>query len=430
MRQPFLSTIAGDLWQPPTEAVKTLAILNKDLPPQIRLKVQGQESLRRQIEGKKYRLAELKKNPAAASPSGGGGRGRTQLPPSVDPKSGEAKEDPRKTALEGEIKKLEEQERKIVDELNVAGYADAMAFPPPSAPLASGRAILPAPEKPLMENPAIRIWSHDLTAKPGKTYRYRVRVAMNNPLFAKGTSLGSSQQTLATQPVSLGQASEWTAPVSVLDHRYIVVSGASDGMVGLGRVTASFEIFQFHYGYYRKGVAQLEAGDQFDATIVPNDPNRRPIFDLSKLKTPTGELVAIEFPPPVEEDPSNPAAPVVVPLPANSVAGPKELRVATPMYFLDASRVSSVTDQSGGRSGETVRVTLVNDQGQFVHQYPNRALTTDSLMKRIALSAKAGETQGELQQLKGPSDTLLPGLRRPKDESEKPGDDGGGGGGG
>ena len=43
--------------------------------------------------------------------------------------------------------------------------------------------------KALLENADIRVYAHDMSAVPGKVYRYRVRVVCNNPYFGKDIML-------------------------------------------------------------------------------------------------------------------------------------------------------------------------------------------------------------------------------------------------
>ncbi len=440
MRQPFLSTVAGDAWAPPSEASKILAVLSGDMPKEIELKFKNRMDLATKVARLKAQIGQVGKEPARPStgPGGGGGRGgggreATPATPNPNEKVDLTPDEARKKALEGELKKAQDAERKVIEELIALKYLDKSALPAAtgSTPVGDssrgGPGVLTA-AKPTIEDPSIRVWAHDFTATPGKTYRYRVLIATSNPLFGKGTQLASDQQKLATQQVAFGEPSEWTPPIGVLDKRYTFVTGASDGSTAASRVTASFDVYEFHYGFYRKGTAQLEAGDPLEAQVTLNDPNRRPIFDLKKLVNEAGDIVPIVYPEPEPAPEGQPDAKPIIKLPENSVAGPKDLKVSSPLYLLDVTRVASVGEQDG-RSGESTLVTLVNEQGAFVKQVASKSAAGD-LAKRLALSVKLGESQGDLQTIKGPMDAPKIVLPKGPKPPENPGDGGGGGGGG
>lgn len=442
MRQPFLSTIAGDAWAPPNEASKILAVLSGDMPKDIELKFKNRMELATKAARLKAQIGQIGKEPArpnAVPGSGGGGRGSggrevTPAPANPNEKPDLTPDEARKKTLETELKKAQDAERKVIEELIALKYLDKSALPAattstPIGDSSRGTPGLSTLTKPTIEDPSIRVWAHDLTATPGKTYRYRVLIATSNPLFGKGTQLSSDQQKLATQQIAFGEPSEWTPPIGVLDKRYTFVTGASDGSTAASRVTASFDVYEFHYGFYRKGLAQLEAGDPLEAQVTLNDPNRRPIFDLKKLVTETGEIVPIVYPEPEPAPEGQPDAKPIIKLPENSIAGPKDLKVASPLYLLDVTRVASVSEQDG-RSGESTLVTLVNEQGALVKQVASKIAAGD-LAKRLALSVKLGESQGDLQTIKGPMDApkvVIPKAPRPNESPDAGGGGGGGGG--
>lgn len=61
----------------------------------------------------------------------------------------------------------------------------------------------------------IDVWTHDLTATPGKTFRYRCRVDLFNPFFGKERQLVKDQIKLAASPFISSEVSAWSAPVRV-----------------------------------------------------------------------------------------------------------------------------------------------------------------------------------------------------------------------
>src|SRR4029078_257798 len=98
--------------------------------------------------------------------------------------------------------------------------------------------------KPLLENPDVQVWVHDLNVEPGKVYRYRVKLAVSNPFFGRGSALLPDQQDLAKNALLYGQPSEWSEPVRVLDDQYYFITSAAEAdATGAARATA--EVFKF-----------------------------------------------------------------------------------------------------------------------------------------------------------------------------------------
>jgi hypothetical protein len=61
---------------------------------------------------------------------------------------------------------------------------------------------------------------------PGKTYRYRMMVAVNNPAFARTSALVKEQQDLAGSPLVYSAASQWSEPIQVMADQYYFVTSA------------------------------------------------------------------------------------------------------------------------------------------------------------------------------------------------------------
>ncbi len=133
---------------------------------------------------------------------------------------------------------------------------------PRSAPRrpAARRADTPA----LLDAEAMPIWAHDLSVRPGATYRYRLRAVVNNPLYGREALLDPddpSQLTLAEQAVVEGAWSEWTDEIEVPRRKYLFVRGVSEGGALQGQTRVTGEIFEMYYGYYRRSAFTLELGD-------------------------------------------------------------------------------------------------------------------------------------------------------------------------
>ncbi|MCH8825132.1 MAG: hypothetical protein IH984_16680 [Planctomycetes bacterium] len=104
-----------------------------------------------------------------------------------------------------------------------------------------------------IDESAILVWTHDLTAKSGETYRYRATINVYNPFFGKRRNLSSDQEHLADLFIIASAASEWSSQITV-DSRlqlYIIRASApgqsgGSGSLGLGLATA--EVFRYYDG--------------------------------------------------------------------------------------------------------------------------------------------------------------------------------------
>jgi len=130
---------------------------------------------------------------------------------------------------------------------------------------------------------ALAIWAHDLTAEPGSTYQYAVRLKLRNPLFGNVGSIAAEQRELAEQPVIATSMSDWSAPISVPNLSEYFIIAAADGALGLTAgtgPTATAEVFRYFYGSWRQESLRLNAGDSLRSSItLPAD---LPIFRLRK----------------------------------------------------------------------------------------------------------------------------------------------------
>lgn len=100
----------------------------------------------------------------------------------------------------------------------------------------------------------IKVWAHDLKAKPGKTYRYKVLVSVMNPLY-RIPRLNPKQLAENRNRISLGpsqeeiDAAEWSPSATVeLDpaHYYFVTSGSKE------QKRAEIEVWTVYNGIWRK----------------------------------------------------------------------------------------------------------------------------------------------------------------------------------
>jgi hypothetical protein len=285
-------------------------------------------------------------------------------------------------------------------------------------------------ETPLLDDPAVRIWAHDLTAEPGATYRYRLGIVVNNPAFGRVAAMHDEQKDLAEQPLVYGEMSEWTDPVEVDQMEYFFVTSASSGGQGAlaSGAKATVDVFRFYYGFWRRGSTGLKPGDVIVADV--SNPDDLYLFDLEAApKDPnSGKVLPAALEPPELDEDGNPIDP-----PEWLV--PVETRITAPVeaQFLDVSRIPG--EASGGIAGASTRpkYQAIFEGGHFAQLFVRNPAVDKASQRyqRMVRSAKLGETQGQpVAKEQGPQG--LPGSEpgRPGGDPELPPEEVGGGGGG
>ncbi|MEM6458696.1 MAG: hypothetical protein AAF710_04825 [Planctomycetota bacterium] len=105
---------------------------------------------------------------------------------------------------------------------------------------------------PDIQNPGeVKVWAHDLTVEPGKTYRYKVEVGVLNPLYRFTRLPPKQKQENANRP-SLGpdpeelEAAEWSTPIELdPEFYYFVIGGNKD------QKRAKIEVWRIYNGVWR-----------------------------------------------------------------------------------------------------------------------------------------------------------------------------------
>lgn len=279
-RPAYYALFQGEDWVPPSERI---VVQDADKGKRIdRLKRDYLEKQKR-LRAARDELATLPPadpqggrpqptRPAAPPPGGGvggrGGGGGDRQPPPRDAGPSPAQLQAKRRNLESTVKTLSQQLERILAELKNLGAdtadlpmdnaGDGVDAPIPTDPAASASKA----DGPLLDDPAVRLWVHDVRVARGKTYRYRLRPVFSNPLFMQFNQLSSEQQDMAKAPVVRGEYSEWSDPVTTEANQYYFVTGAS--VPGeLQRVAgARVEIYTFAWGFWRRANAQIEPGDR------------------------------------------------------------------------------------------------------------------------------------------------------------------------
>lgn len=437
-RPDFYTLIAGTPWQPPTEAQ------DGQSPAELI------DAKQKKINSLDAELERLKKRQQAAtdpklqdprSPDRGGGRGmpgaggrgqpggetREARPTRPQPEAGKP---PKEDALTRQINRRQEERERL--DAEIKALQEKMVNP--------GGAVRNDPLLPLLKNPKVRLWAHDVKVEPGAVYRYRTRVAINNPFFGKDGSLAPTQKALAKEALAYGEWSEWTDPVTVMRKQYYYITSAAErDAVGGDRATA--DLLEFYYGFFRLARMNAQPGDLLvaDAKL----PSELRIFDMQRLaagerpkpEEPGREVVGpggrhsdprdrgIATPEDLGEQPPK--------SPEGDLAKPAPLKLA--MTF-DAVLLDVAPLPGGGSKSGGTKAFLREGQGHIVTRVPEQT-TSDPVYLRLMQSAKLGESQGKPTVMaREPRIDTAPPDRLPQRGKTAPppggGGEGGGGGGG
>ncbi len=106
------------------------------------------------------------------------------------------------------------------------------------------------------------IWAHDLTVQPGRTYRYRLRALVYNPLFQKRRLMDDQRETYFHKLSLESQPSDWTDPIDVdPEHWFFAVKGSERSS------TATIEVWRVFDGRPRVQEFEVTPGDTIGGQI-------------------------------------------------------------------------------------------------------------------------------------------------------------------
>ncbi|MFZ4430307.1 MAG: hypothetical protein ACOYPS_08125 [Phycisphaerales bacterium] len=455
LRPAYLSTIAGPAWRPASELAAAASSSVGDG------KSRRVADARRRLAELDERIADIEERIANAPSDdrrrdegrpgeggrgggggggGGGGKGGSGGGGNVAPPAPKRDEpQANKAALERQLAARVEERKRVVKTLEDLGEQVGDAATDTRA----------AAVKPLLDNEAVRLFSHDLTVEPGAQYRYRMRVVVNNPLY--GRNLQDSQRTLADRSLIEGQWSGWSAPVDVDPNEFFFVTSAEPRSEINRSPKAAAEMYVFYYGYYRAASVSLEPGDMLAGTA------RLPELKLADMKK-LEEMAANQ------QMPSQPMAPSSQPAPGGksggggggrdrereavdrggvpvgggeepaagaewlTVAAKRNLELKVDAVYLDTLPVS--LGRQGMEGQEQVRfAAMMRDQlGRVVWRMPDVERAAE-VYKRLEASAKEGERQGAPEVKPQESRPRPQKPDRPRTQPAAPAKSGGGSGG-
>ncbi len=107
-----------------------------------------------------------------------------------------------------------------------------------------------------VETPILQLHGYDLTVERGKTYRYRMRVNMFNPLYKRGDLSEEQKAENDKKFVLASEASEWTQPVAFESGQHIYVVDAKPKTK-----QATFEVWHIFDGVWTRSTFTASPGD-------------------------------------------------------------------------------------------------------------------------------------------------------------------------
>ncbi|QQE11469.1 hypothetical protein JD969_18545 [Planctomycetota bacterium] len=118
----------------------------------------------------------------------------------------------------------------------------------------------------------MKVWAHDITIQPGKTYRYRVIVSVLNPLFSQhrvsADQKAANNYKLALIPSEEERvAGEWTEAVTPDPQSYFF-------LVGNSASSARVEVWALNRGKWLRKEFTFEPGDEIGGIIEDDSDGR------------------------------------------------------------------------------------------------------------------------------------------------------------
>lgn len=445
LRPAYYQSIAGPEWAPPSviRLVQATQAKGEGRSPEVERFVREIARIDRQLEALTTRRQEIESTQVRTpGGGGGGGKGGGMSPPSErtsGPTLSPQEKERRLRDINNQIQRAETERTKAVDALKTMGLGpDGLPLRQDAQQPAGAQPGTTATLKPLLDNPDVQLWAHDLTAQPGKVYRYRLRVEVTNPVFGRGSALVADQKDMAKSPVILSEPSEWTEPVTVLDDQYYFITNASEAD-DLGAARATAEVYRFFYGYYRKAAVSIEPGDMIVASIRLPDPAKLPLYEIqetpSESVTPPSQptIPAPMAPRPgkggmpggdgggLAVAPTQPQQTQPVALPENAKPWPTQtISARCDAILLDVAAMPGASDRE--------RIAYLRGEGGDILIRVPDAERQNPVYNLVSLSAREGENQGQPREVTQPKPAQQRQPRQPREQMPRntPGSGGGG----
>ncbi|TVQ59125.1 MAG: hypothetical protein EA379_11935 [Phycisphaerales bacterium] len=348
VRPPFYPTIAGEPWRPPR--------LERE-------GASGDSASRQQADTLRRRLERLESEIEAL-------QSRLQT---------------RQTGAAADQQRIieERRDRTIAERDRVLGELRAMGVDRVESVQDDVDRVLSAPVGSLESADSLTMWTHDVTARPGASYRYRLRVGVTNPLFGNSSNVAPEDMELVARPVAMSEPSPWSDTVFIEPTTRLYVVGAARPGLGagegaMGSPMATVELYRFHYGHWRRVSARLTPGDAIMGEL--NLP-ALPRFLIEVAESGQARVVG-------RED------------------GPTTLPVALDAFVVDV--VESSTVDIAGQTRAQWQVVFRDEEGRLVVRLPDE--------DRLRSSRRAAETSATIAETAGVGE---PGARAAPQQRER-----------
>ena len=447
-RPPFLPYLVGEEWIPPSDALRRQELEERqtkiDRATEQVLELNDRiAQLTTEMNSAPERI-EREVAPPPGDGGGGGGKGGGGGGGGRSPDPRPTGEKPKPPQTKAQVKRqldqvTRERDLRQAELIALGGTAPTATGAEPTTSSSSRFATMQS----TLELDSVKVWGHDITAKRGGTYRYRLRVVVNNPFYGNALALPEDQRAMAESPTVASAWTEWSAPVSLDPQKtFFITSAGTPDAIGGNRASAS--VYEFYYGYWRAGSASLTPGDPIEARLRLPAPELMPVFDETQIAAVPVQRPG--FTSPVEQDTgrgggkgflggdgqfeSGPSGATETPakpeLPPNAMPGPKERTVAIDTVYLTTAELPVAADGGllGVPVGDRQQVFLRDASGEVIARLPHIDRTDESY-RRMERSSKLGERQGVPEPKPEP---VAP--RVPPNRERPPRETGGGGGGG
>ena len=141
------------------------------------------------------------------------------------------------------------------------------------------------------------VWGHDVTIRPGETYRYRMTIRLANPFFGHKPSLYPDQKDLAYKVTIESKTSEWSESILVQESSQWFVVGAtqpgesiSPDALDVGKISA--EVFEFSDGSWKSSSIGIQVGQRLGLAKVGGFTSDWFVLDI--LEDTSGEVVLLQ----------------------------------------------------------------------------------------------------------------------------------------
>ena len=121
----------------------------------------------------------------------------------------------------------------------------------------------------------ITVWAHDITVEPDRIYRYRLRVAILNPLYLRGPYLVEEQKAKADERVLLSDPSAWEEIGTHAKTYFYLVGGSR------AKQEATVEVYRIFNGQWHREDFSVRPGEPIGGIRRLDDGYEQRDVDLS-----------------------------------------------------------------------------------------------------------------------------------------------------